>query len=399
MHSFWQRRRFLAAGLAAAGLPAWAQRSDPWGAQRGYPESRSSFERATEFRVGNYSGGHERTIRHNTIRAGATAAPWGDAPLTDFRYRTGMWRRTPEDYMARWPVTGLLIARDGDILFERYGFARTPQMRLTSWSMAKSVSALLLGICIDRGLITSFDDPAATYVPELKGSLHGEASLRQLANMCSGAEVVHERDNARIYPGALLGPDPDIARTVSGWNQRREAAGARFNYNELCALALGMVIRRVTGGSMAAFAGQALWQPMGAEGDATWLTDAQGAEFNSIGFAARLRDWARLGRLVAQRGRGPDGQAIVSEAWMAELSRWGEGDAAVRYGWPRPAIGYKALFWHSKADGSRPAMHGHHGQRVLIDLPTRTVLVHTAVDHEGLWAPELMDLFDAVARL
>ena len=225
-------------------------------------------------------------------------------------------------------------------------------------------------------LIASFDDPAATYVPELEGTLHGEASLRQLANMTSGAEVVHERDNASIYPGALLGNDPDIARTVSGWNQRREAAGARFNYNELCALALGMVIRRVTGTSLSAFAEQALWRHMGAEGDATWLTDARGAEFNSIGFAARLRDWARLARVVAQRGRGPDGQPIVSGAWIDEISRWGERDAAVRYGWPRPAIGYKALFWHSKADGSRPAMHGHHGQRVVHVRIQQTFLRH-----------------------
>ena len=87
--------------------------------------------------------------------------------------------------------------------------------------------------------------------------------------------------------------------------------------------------------------------------------------------------------------------ASVSSSFGEKLST----DAAVRYGWPRPAVGYKALFWHSTADGSRPAMHGHHGQRVVIDLPTRTVLVHTAVDHEGLWAPELMEMFDAVTRL
>ena len=55
--------------------------------------------------------------------------------------------------------------------------------------------------------------------------------------------------------------------------------------------------------------------------------------------------------------------------------------------------------WHARADGSRPAMHGHHGQRVLIDLPTRTVLVHTAVDQQGAWEPELLDMFDAATRL
>lgn len=393
------RRAFLCAGLAVAGWPAWAQIDDKWGAQRGYPESRSSFERLPEFRVGNYSGGHERSIRHHVIRAGGTVSAWNETPVNDFHYRWGGLRKTPDEYLAQWPVTGLLIARDGHILFERYRFARQPSMRLQSWSMAKSVSSLLLGICLDRGLIASLDDPAARYAPELDGTLHGETTLRHLANMCSGADVVHQRDNATLYPGALLGRDPDIARTVKAWNQRSEPSGARFNYNELCPLALGMVMRRITGGTMSALAEQALWRPLGAEAPATWFTDARGAEFNCIGFAARLRDWARLGQLVAQRGRGPQGQTIVSEAWINECTSWGSGDAAVRYGWARPAVGYKALFWHSRADGSRPAMHGHHGQRVLIDMPTRTVLVQTAVDQQGLWEQELLDMFDAATRV
>ncbi len=393
------RRAVLSAGLAVAGWPAWAQTDDKWGALRGYPESRSSFERLPEFRVGNYSGGLERSIRHHVIRAGSRVTAWNDTPVSDFSYRSGLLHKTPDAYLAQWPVTGLLIARDNNILFERYRFARQPAMRLQSWSMAKSVTSLLLGICLDRGLIASFDDPAARYLPELANTLHGETSLRHLANMCSGADVVHARDNAVLYPGALLGRDPDIARTVAGWNRRSEPAGTRFNYNELCPLTLGMVMRRVTGGSLSDFAEQALWQPLGAEAPATWFTDARGAEFNSIGFAARLRDWGRLGQLVAQRGRSPAGQTIVSDAWINECTSWGTGDAPVRHGRARLAQGYKALFWHARADGSRPAMHGHHGQRVLIDLPTRTVLVHTAVDQQGPWEHELLDMFDAATRL
>ena len=393
------RRAVLSAGLAVAGWPAWAQTDDKWGARRGYPESRSSFERLPEFRVGNYSGGHERNIRHHVIHARDRSAAWSDAPVNDFRYRSGLSQRSPDAYLEQWPVTGLLIARDHQILFERYRFERQPAMRLQSWSMAKSVTSLLLGICLDRGLMASFDDLAARYVPELAGTLHGETSLRHLSNMCSGADVVHARDNAVLYPGALLGRDPDIARTVAGWNRRSEPAGTRFNYNELCALTLGMVIRRATGGSLSTFAEQALWQPLGAEASATWFTDARGAEFNSIGFAARLRDWARLGQLVAQRGRGPDGRAIVSEAWINECTSWSEADAPVRHGRVRLTQGYKALFWHARPDGSRPAMHGHHGQRVLIDLSSRTVLVHTAVDQDGAWEHELLDMFDAATRL
>ena len=77
----------------------------------------------------------------------------------------------------------------GRILSEHYRHERTPDMRFTSWSMAKSVTSLLLGICIDKGLISSLDDTAETYVPELVGTELGSVTLRNLANMSSG-EVV-----------------------------------------------------------------------------------------------------------------------------------------------------------------------------------------------------------------
>jgi CubicO group peptidase (beta-lactamase class C family) len=323
--------------------------------------------------------------------------PYKDKP-TSLAYRWGFFERTPEDYLRAWPVTGLLVARGDNILFERYQYERTSSMRLTSWSMAKSVTSLLLGICLDMKLIDSYDDPADKYVPSLKGTLHGGISLRHLSNMSSGADVLHERDNPAIYPAAFMSKSASIANTVAGWNRRREDPGTLYNYNELCPLTLGMVIRQVSGKSMAAFAEKVLWQAMGAEADATWTTDSERNEFNCIGFAARLRDWARLGRLVAQKGSS-GGRQVVSEAWIHECTHWGERDRQCRYDVAGPGFGYKAHMWHAKADGSRLYFNGHHGQRVLIDMPTQTVLVQTAVDHAGPWQKELFGLFEAATRV
>ena len=284
------------------------------------------------------------------------------------------------------------------MLFERYRMGRTPETRFTSWSMAKSVTSLLLGICIDRGLIKSLDDPAEQYVPELQGTLHGTTTLRNLANMSSGAEVLHDRDNPSIYSSAFMSRQSSIKRTVAAWNQRREEQGRTYNYNELCPLTLGMVIRKVTGMSMSAFAETALWQPMGAEADATWLTDSERNEFNCIGLAARLRDWARIGLLVADRGL-VGGRQIVSEAWIRECTQWTEKDKQGRVGYAMPHAGYKALMWHAKSDGSWLYFNGHHGQRVIIDMVSKTVLVQTAVDHEGNWQEELFAMFNAATKL
>ena len=274
-------------------------------------------------------------------------------------------------------------------------------MRLTSWSMAKSVTSLLLGICIDSRLVESMDDTADRYMSELKGTLHGGCTLRNLANMCSGVEIDNDRDNAStIYPRGFIDRDSSIRRVVAAWNKRRDEQGLTFSYNELCALTIGMVIRQVTGKSMSDFASEVLWRPMGAEGDASWMVDSERNEFNCLGFAARLRDWARLGTLVAQRGV-MNGQQIVSDRWIGELTQWSSADRAVRYGSFGSGLlgGYKFFMWHTKPDGSRPAFVGYHGQRVYIDMPTQTVLVQTAVDQQGGWEAELYALFEATTKM
>ena len=105
---------------------------------------------------------------------------------------------------------------------------------------------------------------------------------------------------------AFWGPGADVVRVLKHWNLRREAQGLTFNYTELCPLTIGAVIRATTGTSLASLCEEFLWKPIGAEADASWCTDALGQEFNCVKFACRLRDWGRLGRLVATRVRHVD---------------------------------------------------------------------------------------------
>jgi len=393
------RRQFLVASTSAVGAlsPSFSYGSnDKYGGSRGYPTGwEGGLNREPAFRVGNYSGGFDRMLPYRLIPKSKTPTVFEKTIIKDFRYRWGFSTRSIKDYLDRWPATGLLICKNNQILVEQYRFERTDAMRLTSWSMAKSVTSLLLGICLDRKLIRSYDDTAATYLPELAGTLHGEVSLRNLSNMSSGASVVHEPDNrTTIYPQGFINKDSSIRRLVGAWNQRIEEQGTRYNYNELCPLTIGMVIRRVTGRSMSEFAAEALWEPLGAEADATWSTDSERNEFNCVGFAAVLRDWGRLGLLVANMGRVGNNQ-VVSESWIRECTTWGTQDRQVRFNVATPSRGYKALFWHWKSDGSRPFFNGHHGQRVFVDLPSGVVLVHTAVEHDGDWQTELNLMIDS----
>jgi CubicO group peptidase (beta-lactamase class C family) len=393
------RRRALACiGTALLPSSSWAAAAD-WAQPSGYPSGWSA-NRAwndRDYRVGNYSGGFEGMFPVHAI-----AAPAAATRLLSISERTAAavapLAARAEAYMKAWPVTGLLIARRGTVLYEGYQLGRTPSMRMTSWSMAKSVTSLLMGICFDRGLLKSLDDRADAYVPELRGTLHGSVTLRNLGNMCSGAAIVHKRDNADIYPRAFSGRNPDLEKVVRGWNAAAEPQGTRWNYNELCPLTIGMVLRRVTGKSLAAFCQEALWQPLGAEADASWLCDAQGHEFNCIGFGARLRDWARLAQLVAQRGE-IEGRRVVSAQWIDECASWTAVDEQVRLGRAQPRVGYKLFFWHGRADGSWMMMVGHDGQRVIVERTTQTVVVQTAVDESAAWVPEMNDLVREFSRV
>lgn len=400
-----KRRTLLGAAAASWGASVAFAEDDRWGASDGFPTGWGNprgLSPDLRMRVGNYSGGFERMMPSRTVQC-AAEYPLRERSRADIGYLWSGSRKGVDDYLAAWPVTGLLVARGGDVWLEQYRYGRTAEMRMSGWSMAKSVTSLLLGIAMDKGLVASLDDVAAKYVPSLAGTLHGETTLRNLVNMSSGAAIVHAQDNLKIYPAALTGPRPNIESTVRGWNDRSEAQGVRFNYNELCPLTVGMVLRAACKTSLSEFAQSALWQPMGAEANATWLTDAGGNEFNCIGFAAGLRDWARLGQLVAQRGE-MNGHQIVSRAWMDSYSKWDANERQVRHGaWPgasgRLLNGYKAFMWHVKADGSQLVFNGAEAQRIFVDLPTQTVLVQTAVDARGDWQSELYALFQAAVAM
>src|SRR5216683_6965839 len=160
-----------------------------------------------KYRVGAFSHYSElfptRLVEH-------AATPWqfkrAPAEMTDpFRGRV-------TDYLSRHPVTGLLIAKDDQILFEHYRYGRTDRDLLISQSMVKSITGLLIGIAIADGAFKSVDDTVETYVPELKGTEYGATPLRALLHMSSGVafrEQTYQPDDDIInFHKALLGNNP-----------------------------------------------------------------------------------------------------------------------------------------------------------------------------------------------
>ena len=283
-------------------------------------------------------------------------------------------------------MTGLLIAKDNTILVERYQYGRTDTDRLASFSMAKSVVGLLIGIALKEGAIRSIDDLAETYVAGLKDTEYGRTPIKALLLMASGVAFSEDYANRSSDVSTLarltVGPNSigSIA-AVKQFNTRRAAPGARFSYSSAESLVLGLVLAAATKRTVSDYAAEKLWQPLGAEADATWIIDKFGQEVTFAYINAVLRDWARLGLMLAHRGHW-QGKTIVPEDWLTASAA-----NALQTELPPAKYGYQ--IWYSR-DTRRLSLLGIRGQHLFVDPDLKLVLVHTAVRDSQ---PEIAEVF------
>jgi hypothetical protein len=146
-----QEPRFRADGPDAAA----------YGMKEGYPTCTGlKYIDDTRCRVGAFSN-YGALFPSRDIPPPAAASPLKRAlQEPEVRYSYGGKQHSLDDYLNSHPVTGLLIARDDTILVERYQYGRTDKQLMTSFSMAKSVTGLLIGIALEQSAIKSIDDTA-----------------------------------------------------------------------------------------------------------------------------------------------------------------------------------------------------------------------------------------------
>jgi CubicO group peptidase (beta-lactamase class C family) len=356
--------------------------AEEYGAGEGYPVKGIYGAR---FFVGNFSH-YDQIFEGRMVRRAVTPSPLARAsaePALRYEYQAGTF--TVDEYLARNPATGLLIARGDTILVERYQYARNDRHRFTSFSMAKTVTAMLIGIAIAEGRIRSVDDPAAAYVPELAGAEYGRTSLRHLLEMSSGVRFIERYsghdDVAQLWAATVLQAGTGGVAAVKPYNERLRSGGTIFTYASVETQVLGLVLRGAAGRPVADYLQETIWQPMGAEADATWLVDRSGQEAVYCCLNAVLRDYARLGLLLAHDGRRGDRQ-IIPAAWVRAATTvppdsWHlKPYAATRY------FGYGYQTWIFPGERRMFALLGVHGQAIYVDPASRLVMVHTAVSQQ-----------------
>jgi beta-lactamase family protein len=238
MSALSKKTRLLSlAFLFLAGSALAAPDEETLGKWQGYPVCTAfdGAQLAQRCLVGLLSNWDQLATTHKVAR-GETVAPLKRAPIEPgiaYKHRDTAVPGV-DDFLSRHRNTGLLILSGDTILYERYQYDRKPEHRFHSFSMAKTVVAMLVGVAVQEGKIGSIDDLAEKYVPALHGTPYGMTSLRHLLTMSSGMRFVEEYsgadDVARLSLKTYGKKGAGGADTVSEFRLREAPAGTRFKY-------------------------------------------------------------------------------------------------------------------------------------------------------------------------
>lgn len=212
-----------------------------------------------------------------------------------------------------------LVIKDGKIVYERYAQDYDKETISGSFSMAKTVNALLIGKMLELGKIGSLDDDVKKYVPELTNIPSGKLKIKDVLTMSADIDWTESYWNifsltSESYYGNDLNKLMGKLRVRDGNKQ-----GKVYEYQSCCTQILGYIIKNVSGKSIAENASQYLWQPLGAESDALWSTDKNGMEKSFCCINATARDFAKLGQMVLQHGKW-DSLQLIDSAYISALT-------------------------------------------------------------------------------
>lgn len=280
------------------------------------------------------------------------------------------------EIMGEQYVDGILVLKNGRAVLERYAGTLTPDRTHLLWSVSKTITGLTAASVAADGLI-DLNKTVADYVPELAGSGWGPDSLRDVLDMRDGSEwtedyaaadsTVRRQDCA---DGLLTGPDCAGEPVIGNYRflpevGRDDARAGQFVYKSGTTDVMAWVLEAATGQRFADLVEERIWQPMGAERDAGILVDTAGFTLASGGIHASLRDVARVGQLMLDRGRVKDRQ-VVPGAWLEDVfSRRGDRP------WPtRPTDGskpyYRSFVWGLGDGRGTVQARGVHGQVIHV---------------------------------
>lgn len=369
-------------------------------------ESRPSAADLSNWRTAPFNQWAFHNVRSIIDVAEIASSP--DNPLAlpeDPRALDGFALRLPngssldlEGFLRATATDGIVILKDGAIAFEFYANGTTRETPHILMSATKSVTGLVTGILHHQGVL-DVDAEVADYVPEIAASAYRGATIRHLLDMRTG--VVLDEAQQAAYADAsgwdpvAPGEAPNFHDFYTNLAAPPGPHGGPFAYVSANTDLLGWVIERAAKRSFAELAGDLLWKPMGADGEAYITLDRKGAPRCTGGVCATVRDFARLGQLVLMKGRRGSEQ-IVPEGWIDDVAEggdheaWRTGQWAGNLGSISKNMRYRSG-WYVIDDAPQILFAmGIHGQNLFVDRANGIVIAKVSsqsqpIDGQSIW--------------
>ncbi len=297
-----------------------------------------------------------------------------------------------------------LVIKDDSIRHEQYWDHYDKNSYSNSFSAAKSIVSLLVGIALDEGKIKNLDDPVGNYLPHFKEGNNSRLTIRHLLTMSSGLNWDESYSSlfsitAKAYYGS------NLKKLINKLNVVNEP-GKKFDYMSGNTLLLAMIVEKATGMHVSNYASEKIWKPLGAEFPAQWSLDHNdGEEKAYCCFYSNARDFARFGKLYLDSGMWTapghysGGRQIVSKNYVRESLT----PAALDYeGSEVNCYGYQ--WWMTEEKGHRIFYaRGLRGQYIVVIPDERIIFVRLGKEREAPRAdhklPDLITYIDGVLQL
>ncbi len=301
-------------------------------------------------------------FENNTIRTGIPQLweyheQYGTLTLTD------TLRKELEDFK----TIAYCVVKDGKIIYENYWDDYSDEKLTNSFSMAKSITTMLLGKALEDGYIKSLEQPVIDFIPEFKNDSLGKlCTVGDLSAMTSGFDW---QDNyySPFNPTTKAYFGEDIEKQMLS-RKFAEKPGGKFKYSSADTQLLAIVLKRATGKSLAEYLSESFWIPMGMEHEGLWSLSGD-IEKSFCCVHSNVRDFAKLGQLLLQKGNWKGEQLLDSafvELMVTPNYKAFDEDEPKQYGY--------SIWIDEEHDPAFYGMMGHLGQRIII-IPTENMVI------------------------
>jgi len=283
-----------------------------------------------------------------------------------------------QDYMARWRNSGLLVLKNGEVALESYGMGNTATSRWCSFSMAKSVTATLVGAALHDGSLDSLDRRVETLLPQFVGTPYAGTTVRHLLRMCSGIrwndDATSPSSDLSAFSAMVVAGQTGAPMQFMRTRARDWPTGTRFNYSTGETFVLGAAVMAATGMSLSSYLSQKIWSRVGMEADAYWTLDGKdGMELGGASISATLRDYGRFALLVLRDGVH-GAQRVLPAGWRDLAGRPETSLTAPGQVWTDYPLGYGYQWWSFPGSAAFEAQ-GLYGQHILVHPGENLVVV------------------------